>query len=44
MFEFFTFSHFGGDAIFGVVNNIFYPLNEILQPLPLFVSSLQDLL
>ena len=30
-----TLNHFGGEPIYGIVNNIFHPLNEILQPLPL---------
>jgi hypothetical protein len=30
-----TLNHFGGDSVYGIVNNIFHPLNEILQPLPL---------
>lgn len=28
-------NHFGGDSVYGIVSNIFHPLNEILQPLPL---------
>ncbi len=30
-----TLNHFGGEPVYGIVNNIFHPLNEILQPLPL---------
>ena len=30
-----TLNHFGGESVYGIVNNIFHPLNEILQPLPL---------
>lgn len=30
-----TLHHFGGEPIYGTVNNIFHPLNEILEPLPL---------
>lgn len=30
-----TLNHFGGEPIYGIVNNIFNPLSEILKPLPL---------
>lgn len=30
-----TLNHFGGESVYGIVNNIFHPLNEILQPIPL---------
>jgi hypothetical protein len=30
-----TLNHFGGEPVYGIVNNVFHPLNEILQPLPL---------
>ncbi len=30
-----TLNHFGGESVYGIVSNIFHPLNKVLQALPL---------